>query len=573
MRIFVSIAVAAVLAGCAPDVPRPEPATLVLRNGVVATLEPAAPIAEAVAIRGDVIAMVGTDRDVERLIGPDTEVIDLAGQFAMPGFIEGHGHLMNLGQSKTTLDLTGAASWNDIVRMVGDAAATAAPGTWILGRGWHQEKWNARPVPGVEGFPVHDALSTAAPGHPVLLTHASGHAAIVNARAMELAGITSTTPNPPGGDILKDGSGRPTGLLRETAAGLAQSAYQLWVDARSDEENRAERDRRLELAVQEALANGVTSFQDAGSDFETIDFFKQALAQGDLGIRLYVMVRDSNDTLRARLPSEKALRLGDNRLTVAAIKKTMDGALGSRGAWMLEPYADLPGHVGLNTIPVAELEEAARLALDNGVQLNVHAIGDRANRTVLDVYEAAFRSRPELTDLRWRIEHAQHLSLTDMPRLAQLGVIASMQAIHATSDAPFVIERLGARRARDGAYVWRTLIQSGAIVSNGTDTPVEPINPIANFHAAVTRESANGSPFFPDQRMTREEALRAATWNAAFAAKEDDIKGSLTRGKLADVTVLSKDILTVPEDEILSTAVTYTIVGGKVVYRGDGNRE
>jgi predicted amidohydrolase YtcJ len=278
------------------------------------------------------------------------------------------------------------------------------------------------------------------------------------------------------------------------------------------------------------------------------------------------MVLDSNDNLRARLPQYKAIRLDDNRLTIAAIKKSMDGALGSRGAWLLEPYADLPGHVGLNTIPVAEVEEAARIALENGVQLNVHAIGDRANRTVLDIYEAAFRSRPDLTDLRWRVEHAQHLSLADMPRFSQLGVIASMQAIHATSDAPFVVDRLGLGRARDGAYVWRKLIQSGAIVSNGTDTPVERINPIANFYAAVTRQTADG-PFFPDQRMSREEALRAATWNAAFAAKEDDIKGSLTRGKLADVTVLSQNILTIPEDEILSTTVVYTIVGGKVVYQ------
>jgi predicted amidohydrolase YtcJ len=321
------------------------------------------------------------------------------------------------------------------------------------------------------------------------------------------------------------------------------------------------------LAVQEALANGVTSFQDAGSDFETIDIIKEGLANGELGIRLWVMVRESNDNLKARLASYKAVGLGDKRLTIAALKKTIDGALGSRGAWMLEPYADLPGHTGLNTIPVEEVEGAAQIALDQGVQLNVHAIGDRANREVLDIYEKAFNSRPDLKDLRWRIEHAQHLSAADIPRFGQLGVIASMQGIHATSDAPYVLARLGPKRAEEGAYVWQKLMKSGAIISNGTDVPVERINPIANFYATVTRKVNDGTTFYPDQRMTREEALKSMTWNAAYAAKEETIKGSLAPGKLADVTVLSKDLLTVPDEQILSTKVVYTIVGGKIAYR------
>jgi predicted amidohydrolase YtcJ len=559
-----------VLAGaCAETRPAEDAATLVLRNGAIATVDATKPQAQAIAFRGDTIAAVGSNEEIQPLIGANTEVIDLAGQFAMPGFIDGHGHFMNLGQSKMNLDVMDVKNWDEIVNMVADAAKKAKPGEWILGRGWHQEKWDRKPEPSVEGFPVHDALSKASPDNPVLLTHASGHAAFVNAKAMEVAGITAKTPNPSGGEILKDKSGRPVGLLRETAAGLAEKAHQAWRAQKTAEENRADAHRRIELAVQEALANGVTSFQDAGEDFNSIDIIKEALTNGDLGIRLWVMVRDSNENLKAKLPSYKAVGLGDKRLTIAAIKKTIDGALGSRGAWLLEPYADLPGHTGLNTLPVADVEEAARIALDTGVQLNVHAIGDRANRTVLDIYEAAFKSRPDLKDLRWRIEHAQHLNAADIPRFAQLGVIASMQGIHATSDAPFVVARLGEKRAEEGAYVWQKLMKSGAIVSNGTDTPVERINPIANYYATVTRKVKDGSTFYPDQKMSREEALKSYTWNAAYAAKEENIKGSLAAGKLADVTVLSKNLLTVADDEILTTKVVYTIVGGKIVYRGN----
>jgi predicted amidohydrolase YtcJ len=556
-------------AGCADRLPQPngEAATLVLRNGRIATVDAARPTAQAIAMRGDTIAAVGSNDEMQAMIGPNTEVIDLAGQFAMPGIIEGHGHFMNLGQSKMNLDLMDVKNWNEIIDMVGAAARQAKPGDWILGRGWHQEKWDAKPEPSVEGFPIHHALSKASPDNPVMLTHASGHGAFVNARAMELAGIDARTPNPPGGEILKDRSGQPIGMLRETAQNLAGRAHADWRAKKTPEENEADAHRRIQLAVQEALSHGVTSFHDAGADFATIDVVKEALAKGELGVRLWVMVRDSNDNLRSKLASYKAVGLGDKRLTIAALKKTIDGALGSRGAWMLEPYADLPGHTGLNTIPVEEVEGAAHIALEHGVQLNVHAIGDRANRQVLDIFEKAFKSRPDLTDLRWRIEHAQHLSAADIPRFGQLGVIASMQGIHATSDAPYVLARLGPKRAEEGAYVWQKLMRSGAIISNGTDVPVERINPMANFHATVTRRVNDGTTFYPDQRMTREEALKSMTWNAAYAAKEEGIKGSLAPGKLADVTVLSKDLLTVPDDEILAAKVVYTIVGGKIVYR------
>lgn len=552
----------------APAATTADAATLVLRNGVIATVDAARPSAQALAIRGDLISAVGSNDEIQRFVGPSTEVVDLAGQFVMPGFIDGHGHFMRVGQSKMNLDLMDAKNWEEIVTMVGEAAKRAKPGEWILGRGWHQEKWDHRPEPNVEGFPVHDTLSAVSPNNPVMLDHASGHGSFVNAKALEAAGITAKTANPAGGEILRDKSGRAIGMLRETAQGLAGKAYAAWRAQKTPEENRADAHKQIELSVQEALANGVTSFQDAGESFETIDILKDALAKGELGVRLWVMVRDSNDNLKAKLNTYKGVGFGDKRMTIAAIKKTIDGALGSRGAWFLEPYADLPGHSGMNTLPVEEVREAAQIAMDSGVQMAVHAIGDRANRTVLDIYEAAFKTHPERGDLRWRIEHAQHLNPADIPRFGQLKVIASMQGIHATSDAPFVLARLGPKRAEEGAYVWQKLMKSGAIVSNGTDTPVERINPIANFYATVTRKLKDGSTFYPDQRMSREEALKSYTWNAAFAAKEDEIKGSLQPGKLADIAVLSKNLLTVPDEEIQSTKVVYTIVGGKIVYRG-----
>jgi predicted amidohydrolase YtcJ len=423
------------------------------------------------------------------------------------------------------------------------------------------------PAPNVEGFPLHTSLSSVSPDNPVLLTHASGHASFVNAKAMALAGITARTENPPGGEILKDARGQPMGVLRETASGLASRALGAWRDARSADERAADARRSVDLAVQTSLENGITSFQDAGSSVETVKLFEEALADGRLGVRLWVMVRDSPEQLRRHLPAVRVVGKGDHRLTVAAIKVSIDGALGSRGAWLLEPYSDLPGHTGLNTVPIPTLREIAAIAIDTDTQLCVHAIGDRANREALDVFEAAFAAHPAKRDLRWRIEHAQHLHPDEIPRFARLGVIASMQGIHCTSDAPFVPARLGAKRSEEGAYVWRTLIDSGAVVTNGTDAPVERVSPIASFHASVTRRLADGSTFFPGQRMTREEALKSYTINAAYSAREEALKGSLLVGKLADITILSQDIMTVPDERLLETRVAATIVGGKVVYR------
>lgn len=562
----------ALAAGCTSSTPAPSPAELlpweanelagadlVLLHGRIATVDPARPFATAIAMRGDRIVAVGGDAEIMQHVTERTRRIDLHGRFAMPGFVEGHGHFLGVGDQKLQLDLRAARTWDAIVAMVADAAKRAKKGEWIRGRGWHQEKWERVPSPNVEGIPLNDELSRVSPDNPVILVHASGHAAFVNAKALELAGIGVETPNPEGGEILKGKDGRPTGMLRETAEELAWSAY-------AKAKHRDTFEEQVELATDECLAKGITSFQDAGSPIATLDRFKALAEQRRLRLRLWVMARDDHAKLRAELPTHRWIGLGDGFLTVRAIKEQMDGALGSHGAWMLAPYEDLPTSSGLNTTSVAAIEEAARLAKANDMQLCVHAIGDRANRETLDVYERVLGSDSKRLDARWRVEHAQHLDPRDVPRFAELGVVASMQGIHCTSDGPWVPQRVGEERARTGAYVWRSLLDSGAVVSNGTDAPVEDVDPIANDFATVTRRMPSGAAFFPEQRMTRDEALRSMTLSAAYAAHEDDVKGSLAVGKYADVVVLDHDLLRCPEDEIRATKVLYTIVGGKVAY-------
>jgi hypothetical protein len=374
---------------------------------------------------------------------------------------------------------------------------------------------------------------------------------------MSVSDINAATPNPPGGEILKDAAGKPTGLLRETASGLVHTG-------RGDP---ARTRQALELASQEVASKGVTSFQDAGSSFATIDLMKQMIDEGQIRVRLWVMVRDSEAREAALLKKYRIIDYGNAHLTVRAIKRQIDGALGSRGAWLLEPYADKPDSAGFNTASIQAITQTAEAAMANDYQFCVHAIGDRANRETLDIFDRVFKANPSKQNLRWRIEHAQHLSRADIPRFGQLGVIASMQGVHATSDAPYVLERLGAKRAEEGAYVWQKLLKSGAVVSNGTDAPVEDVDPIANYYATVSRKTKDGSVFYPDQRMSRMEALKSSTLDAAYAAFEESSRGSLKAGKLADMTVLSKDITTIPEEEIPGTRVVYTIVGGRVVYR------
>lgn len=543
-----------------------EKADLILINGVIATLDEARPEAQAVAVKGEWIIAAGSNEEIKKLASPNAKIIDLKGKFLMPGFNESHAHFWGLGKFKQNIDLMQTKNWDEVVALVKEAVKKAKPGEWILGRGWHQEKWNKTPEPNISGFPIHTELSTISPNNPVVLKHASGHAIFANAKAMERAGISKNSKDPDGGQIMKDASGEPIGVFHENAAAPINLQYEIYLSKRTPEQVKADWLKTLEYAVKECVEKGITTFNDAGSGFYDIDMLKEVIDAGKFDIRLCAMLGEGNDELRKKAKDYLLIGYGSNRLTVREIKRYIDGALGARSAWFLEPYSDMPGHTGLNVETIEDLTATAEIAIQNGFQLCIHCIGDRANREVLDIYEKTFNKYPEKKDLRWRIEHAQHLSLQDIPRFARLGVIAAMQACHCTSDAGFVPKRIGDKRAEEGAYVWQKLMKTGAVICNGTDAPVESVDPVKNFYSSVTRIYNGNKEFYPDQKMSRLEALKAYTVNGAYASFEDKIKGKVAGGMLADFTVLSNNLLTCAQDEILNTKVLYTIVGGKVVY-------
>lgn len=553
----------ALLQSCGPS----ETADLILINGNIYTVDPANPRVEAIAIQGDRILKTGSTIEIERLKSDKTQVIDLKGQFVMPGFIEGHGHFSGLGSSLINLNFLKSKSWNEIVQAVAEKAKSVKPGEWITGRGWHQEKWIEPLDQQEQGYPYHDLLSEVSPDHPVLLRHASGHSLFANKKAMELAGISAETPNPSGGRIVRNARGEAIGVFEERAMSLINGVYQEYLDGLSASEQKELWLKGIQLAEEECLKKGITSFQDAGSSFEEIGWYRDLAEKGDLDLRLWAMLRHSFADMKDKLNGFPMLDLGNHSFTCRAIKSEVDGALGAFGAWLLRPYADKPGFEGQNTTPVSEVQNIARLAMDHDMQLCVHAIGDRANRVTLNIYEEMFKANAGKTNLRWRIEHAQHLDTADIPRFKQLGVIASMQGIHCTSDAPFVVKRLGESRSRLGAYPWRSLLDAGVLVANGTDAPVEDVSPIESFYASVTRRRADsGLVFFPEQRMTREEAIYSYTMANAYAAFEEQLKGSLTAGKLADLVVLSNDLTRCADEDVLKTQVVMTMVGGKVKF-------
>lgn len=559
-----------VVNACQPADPGVDPADLLLLDGRVVTVDPATPEAEAVAIRGDRIVAVGSNAEIAGLRGPSTRVLNLEGRLVLPGFIESHGHFMGIGRARMGLDLSETGSYEEIVRRVSAEILSTAPGEWVIGRGWHQSKWETVPDRVVGRFQTHHDLSAISPDNPVVLTHASGHALLANAEAMRRAGIGPATTAPPGGEIIRDPEGRPTGIFVETAQWLILETLEADREAMPPEIVEAERRRVLALANEEVLAHGITTFHDAGVDTETLSLFESALDRGELGVRLYAMLIAPVETMPSLLPRIRAVGLGDDRLTVRAIKLMFDGALGPRGAWLLEPYSDMPDTDGVALIPPEQVAEVAELALQNGYQLCVHAIGDRANRELLDVFEEAFRRHPEAArDARFRIEHAQVLAPGDVARFAELGVIASVQGVHAASDGPWTPDRLGPARSAERAYQFRRLLDAGATLVNGSDAPVEPVDPIASFHASVTMRMENGEIFNDGQQMTRDEALRSYTIDAARGAFEEELKGSITPGKLADLVVLSHDIMRVPAPEIRAARVLYTILGGAVVYEAD----
>ncbi len=577
--LLIASLLAITIAGCSRDsqdatapaaaIPDVAPADLVLRGGTVATVDPALGNAEAIAVNGYRITAVGSDDEIAAYIGPETEIVELNGRFAMPGFIEGHGHYMGLGRSKQILDLRNVTNWGEVVSMVAGAVDKAQPGEWIFGRGWHQDKWDSVPEDAVDGVPRNDSLNAVSPNNPVSLGHASGHAGYFNDAALEAAGIDDDTPDPPGGTIVRAPDGRATGLMRETAQRLLSEAIGIYQGRLTPEEMEQIDRERVVLAADEALRHGVTSFQDAGTSLEGIEFFKKLEEEGNLPVRLYVMVRRaSNEVMDEVLPQYKMLPEGNDFLTVRSIKRQIDGALGAHGAWLLEPYADLIETDGLVLETVEDIERTAEIAVKHGFQVNTHAIGDRGVREVLDLYERAWKTMDvDGKDLRWRIEHSQHIDPVDVPRFGQLGVVAAVQAIHGTSDGPWIPTRLGDERAKATSQPWRDLFNTGAIVTNGTDVPVEPIDALASYYASVSRMMVNGERFYPEHAMTREEAMQTYTINNAIAAFEEDIKGSLTPGKYADIVVLSQNLLTVEEEKIPDTTVDITIVGGEIKYK------
>jgi predicted amidohydrolase YtcJ len=538
-------------------------------NGIVYTVDETNPKSEAVAVKNGLILALGTTEEIQAFVGKETEIIDLQGKTMTPGFIESHAHLMGIGYNKLEIDLMYVQTYDELIEKVAEAAAKAEPGEWITGRGWHQDKWLKMPENTVKGFQTHDQLSAVTPDNPVFLAHASGHASFVNQKAMEMAGITPLGSENPrqeveGGEVLRDELGNPTGVLVETASGLVRKLI--------PEDTPERREKALELALQELAEKGITSFHDAGSGQDVIDLVEQFKKEGKLTSRMYIMLTSRNPQLIEEWYKKGPKIDVDHMVTVRSIKLNMDGALGPWGAWLLEDYEDKPGHTGHETMPISRVSEVSEKGLELGFQICSHAIGDRTNREVLDRYEAAFAKFPEVTDHRFRIEHAQHLHPDDISRFGKMGIIAAIQAIHLSSDRPWAIGRLGAKRIKDGAYVWQKLLQSGAVISNGTDAPVEPLDPIPSFYASVTRKTLKMLPeggFEPDQKMTREQALKSYTLDGAYAEFEENYKGSIEVGKAADFTIFDKNIMEIPENEILDSKVKITVVGGKIVYQAD----
>lgn len=561
---FVLALVSLTFAACSSEKEQ-KVADTILKNGDFYTVEGEQERATAMAIKDGLIMKVGSDSEMDVLIGDSTKVIDLNGAFAMPGFIEGHGHFRGLGQSLLNLNFLRSRSWEEIVSMVEEKVKDAKPGEWIIGRGWHQEKWDGVLDRQVLGYPFHDRLSEISPDNPVMLRHASGHSLFANKKAMEISGVSSETPNPFGGEIVRDSRGEAIGVFEEKAMNVIGEAYGEYLATLSIEQKKEIWLSEIAAAQAECLGKGITSFQDAGSTFQDIEWYNELAENSELDLRLWVMLRQPYDEIKDRMDGLPIINSGNHFFTCRAIKSAVDGALGAFGAWLLKPYEDKVGFMGQNTVPIPEVKNISNVAIENDMQFCVHAIGDRANRVVLNIYEEAFEAHPEKQNLRWRIEHAQHLDTTDIPRFRDLGVIASMQGIHCTSDAPFVEKRLGTERAKFGAYPWRSLLDAGVVIANGTDAPVEDVDPIESFYASVTRKRVDsGFEFFPEQSMTREEAVYSYTLGNAYAAFEEDFKGSLKKGKFADVVVLSKDLLKCKDEEIMDTKILMTMVNGVV---------
>lgn len=552
-----TLALPALVLLCAPAASAiaqsPSNADLIVTNARIYTVDEGRPMAEAMAIRGGRVQFVGSQRGALALRGPQTRVLDAAGATIIPGIADAHVHLLGLGMALRTVSLVGTKSYEEVVERIAAKARELPAGAWITGRGWDQNDWPDTRLPSNEG------LSRAVPNHPVSVTRVDGHATLVNAAALRIASVTAATADPQGGRIERTAAGEPTGVLVDRAMGLVSSRIP---PATRDQI----RDATLG-AIREVNRLGLTSVHDAGVEAPVVDVYEELARAGQYSLRNYVMIRPDDSTLARYFRRGPQSGLYDGRIWIRSIKISADGALGSRGAALLDPYSDEPNHSGLLLVPPARIREVAVRALRGGFQLNVHAIGDRGNRVVLDAFESALKEVPS-ADHRFRVEHAQILHHDDIPRFAQLDVLPSMQTTHQVSDMYWVPNRIGYSRSM-GGYAWRSLLNTGVIIPNGTDFPVEPVDPMRTFHSAITRQDENGWPaggWFADQRMTREEALKSMTVWPAYAAFQERELGSLSPGKHADFVILDRDIMTVAPGAILGTQVLATYVGGRAVF-------
>lgn len=528
-------------------------ADLIVVNARVYTVDDARPQASAFAVRNGRIIFVGSDREARYLSGTRTRIIDAKNRTVIPGMVDAHAHLLGLGTSLRNVKLAGSKTYDEVIAKVVEKARMAKPGEWILGRGWDQNLWPDK------NFPTHEALSRAVPDHPVVLTRIDGHAVLANAMAMRAAGVSASTRDPDGGRIERASDNSPAGVFVDNAMSLIGRAIPNSTQAQTRE--------AILAAVAEANKWGLIGIHDTGASRRTIDIYESLAREGRYNLRNYVMVSGDSADVTHYFSVGPRSALYDGHLWVRSIKLYADGALGSRGAALLAPYSDDHANSGLLVTPPAEIQRIAIAALRRGFQVAVHAIGDRGNRVSLDAYDAALKAVP-VADHRFRVEHAQVISLQDIPRFAQMGVIPSMQASHQTSDMRWAETRVGPERIK-GAYAWRSLLNTGVVIPNGSDFPVEEVNPLISFHSAVSRQDPGNWPpggWYPEQVMTREEALRAMTIWPAYAGFQEKTMGSITPGKYADFVILDRDIMTIPVTEILQTKVMSTWIGGKEVY-------
>jgi hypothetical protein len=546
-----------------PSQPSVAPADVVFKNGNVYTANDKAPQAQAVAVKGDRIVFVGTNAAAQRYVGASTRVVDLHGNTVLPGFTDSHQHLSGVGQREMTLNLEGTTSLEDFLAKVNARVDQAKPGEWVTGRGWIETHWQP-PV-----FPTRWDLDKVAPDNPVILGRADGHGAVANSAALKLAGVDKNTPNPFGGEISKDKqTGEPNGMLLDAAQGLVRRKVP---PTSADDAERA-----VVLGVKRDIELGWTQIQDAGGSYTDVDIFKKLYGAGTIKLRIYKAVYGPGPNATRLISEGPTIGAFDNRFTLRTIKVVSDGALGSRGAALLGPYSDAPETSGFLTVKAEDLRPMLIDALRKGIQVETHAIGDRANRFVLDEYEAALKAVPradrKVADPRWRVEHAQIVNPADIPRFAKLGVIPSMQPSHAIGDLFFAPSRLGIERLA-GAYAWESFIKSGVVVPGGSDAPVERGEPMIEFYAAVARKDPkgfSGEGWHPEEAVTRAQALKMFTLWPAYAAFEEKLRGSIEVGKLADLTILSADIMKIPEADILKTRCVMTVINGEIVFGEEG---